>query len=77
MTIHMYYLSGNKSAVCDIWLATDTINRFYPPHLCDCSKPGTGFLGLYVVVFLMFNDFRWEVVVSFAKIGGIVDITVQ
>jgi hypothetical protein len=40
-------------------------------HFCDCPKPGSGFLMPYVVVFFMFNGFRWEVVVRFADIGEI------
>ena len=35
------------------------------PHCCACPKPGHGFLTPYVVVFLVFNDLRSEVVVRF------------
>ena len=44
-----------------------------PPHCCACPKPGHGFLTPYVVVFLVFNDLRSEVVVRFVDIGRIVD----
>ena len=30
----------------------------------------------YVVVFVIYNDLRWQVVVGFVDIGGIVDITI-
>jgi len=38
-----------------------------------CSKPGPGFLTSYVVVFLVFNCFRWEMIFRFVDIDGIVD----
>ena len=44
-----------------------------PPHCCACPKPGHGFLTPYVVVFLIFNALRAEVVVRFVDIGRIVD----
>ena len=39
------------------------------PHFCACPKQGPGFQISYVIV----NDFRWEVVIRFVDIGGIVD----
>ena len=46
-----------------------------PPHFCDCSKPIPGFPSKYVVVFLlsMFSELRWEEIVRFVDIGGIID----
>jgi hypothetical protein len=42
------------------------------PHFCACPKPGHGFPTSYVVVILVFNCVRCEVVVHFDDIGGIV-----
>ena len=46
-----------------------------PPHFCSCPKPEPGFPTPYVVVFVVFNGLRWEVVsiVCFVDTGGIVD----
>jgi hypothetical protein len=43
-------------------------------QLCnvDKYKSGPGFLTPYAVVFFMFSDLNWEIVVRFADIGGIV-----
>ena len=42
-----------------------------PPHFRTCLKPG---LQLHMLwCFFMFNDLRWEVIVHFVDIGGIVD----
>jgi hypothetical protein len=39
-----------------------------------CTKPGSGFPTSYVVVFFLFSEFRWEVIVRFVDdICGIVD----
>ena len=35
------------------------------PHLCACPKPEPWFLKSYVVVFFMFNELGWEVIVCF------------
>jgi hypothetical protein len=40
------------------------------PHLSTCPKAGSGFLTSYVMVFFMFNDLRWEVLVYFVDISG-------
>jgi hypothetical protein len=42
------------------------------PHLCACPKPCHRFPTIYVVVFFVNTDFKWEVVVCFVDIGGIV-----
>ena len=42
-----------------------------PPHFCACPRPGPG--ASYVMVFFMFICLRWEVIVGFVDIGGIVD----
>ena len=36
-----------------------------PPQYCACPKPEPGFPTAYVMVFAMFNDLRWEVIVHF------------
>jgi len=51
----------------------DLIDRFNPDTLCACSKTGTGFPTLYVVVFYVFSELRWEVAVGFVDISGNVD----
>ena len=43
------------------------------PHICACPMPGPGFLMSYVVILLMFSELRWEVIVHFVDIGGIID----
>jgi len=51
------------------------INRFpktKQPHICTCPKTCPGFPSAYVMVFFVFNDVKWEVVVCFVDIGGIV-----
>ena len=49
------------------------IPSLIPPHFCACPKQGSGFSTSHVMVFFMFNDLRWEVIVRFIDIGGIVD----
>ena len=44
------------------------------PYLCACPKPGPGFPPSYVMVFLMFNDLKSEVIVCFVDVGKIVDL---
>ena len=42
-------------------------------HLCACHKTRLGFLTSYVVVFFVFSELRWEVIVRFVDISEIVD----
>ena len=52
-------------------------NQFNPQYFCACPKPGPGFRTSYVVVPpFLFSELRWEVIVDFFDIGGIVNITV-
>jgi len=44
-----------------------------PPYLCAFPKQGSGYPTSYVVIFYLFNDLRWEVIVRFVDNGGIVD----
>ena len=44
-----------------------------PPPFCACPKPGPGFTTSYVMVFLVFSELRWEVIVHFVDIVGIVN----
>jgi hypothetical protein len=44
------------------------------PYFCACPKPGPGYPTSYVMVFLMFIELRWEVIVCFVDIVGIVDL---
>ena len=39
-------------------------------HVCPHTE--SGFPTLYIVVFCMYNDMRWEVIASFVDIGGII-----
>jgi hypothetical protein len=43
------------------------------PYLCACLKPGPEFPPSYVMVFLIFNDLKSEVIVCFVDVGKIVD----
>jgi len=36
-----------------------------PPHFCAYLKPVLGFPTSYVMVFYMFNDLRWQVMVRY------------
>jgi hypothetical protein len=42
------------------------------PHIGVCLKSGHGFPLAYVVVFIAFHDLRWEVIVHFVDIDGVV-----
>ena len=51
---------------------------FYPtslttPHFCASLKPGPRFPTSYDVVFCVFSELRWEIIVRFVDIGGIAD----
>ena len=41
-------------------------------HFCVCPEPALGFPMSYVMVFFMFNELRWDMIVHFVDIGGIV-----
>jgi len=43
------------------------------PYVCACPNARLGFLTSYVMVFVMFNELRLEVIVHFIDIGGLVD----
>ena len=50
------------------------INLFNPTTFCACSKPKSGFpISCYIVFFLVFSELKWEVIVRFVNICGIVD----
>ena len=40
------------------------------PHRYACPKPVPGFLTSYVVVFIVFSEWSWEVIASFSNVGG-------
>ena len=50
------------------WESWDHITQFNPVTFCSCPTSGSGFPASYVVVFLMFNDWRLEVVFRFVYI---------
>jgi len=55
------------------WESWDPINQFNPVTYLCLSQAGFGFQTPYVVVFIfVFGGLRWEVVVHFVDIGGIV-----
>ena len=66
------YVYGNIQISRGGW-NTIIINKVNSPHCCVCPMPGLGFPTSYVVVFFMFNNLRWYVIVRFVDIGGIVD----
>ena len=43
------------------------------PHFCACPKLGSGCPMLYLVVMLMFNELRREMIVCFVDISRIVE----
>ena len=43
------------------------------PHLCSCPNLWPWFPTSHVVVFFVFSQLKWEVIVRFVEIGGIVD----
>ena len=57
-----------KSRVGDVPLTDLT-----PPPLCACPKPGPGFTTSSVMVFFVFSELRWEVILHFVDIVGIVN----
>ena len=52
---------------------SDFVNQFNPPYFYACPKLGPGFPMTYIMVFFVFNCFRWEVIDRFVDIGEIVD----
>ena len=44
-----------------------------PPPFCACPKSGPGFTTSYVMVFFVFSELRWEVILHFVDIVGIVN----
>jgi hypothetical protein len=51
----------------------DPLAGFPSPQLCVCYNPVPKYPSAYVHFFFVFSDFRWELVVHFADIVGIVD----
>jgi hypothetical protein len=49
------------------------LNDLTPPPFCACPKPGPGFTTAYVMVFFVFSELRWVVIVHFVDIVGIVN----
>jgi len=47
----------------------------YPSIFCVCPKLGPGFRTPYVVVYIMFNNLRREMIVRFVDIGGMSKLT--
>ena len=67
----------SKTICCTIKIrykaTTGWFNSATVGHFCFCLKPGPGFPSIYVVIFYIFNDLRWEVIVHFVDIVRIVD----
>jgi hypothetical protein len=38
-----------------------------PPYFCACPKPGPGLPTSYFMVFFVFRELRWEVIVRFVN----------
>jgi len=55
------------SNVCLLWTGLT------PSHVWACSKPVTAFQSANVMVIFVFNGLRWDVIVLFVDIGGIVE----
>jgi len=49
-----------------------SLTGFTPPRFCPCPKPESGFPMLHVVVFVVFSEWRWKMIVCFIAIFGIV-----
>ena len=49
------------------------LTGFAPQHFYVCTKPGLWFSTSYIVIFFMFNDLWWDVMVCFVDIGWTVD----
>ena len=52
------------------------LSGLIPSQVCVCPKPGPEFPTSYVLVFVMFDQLKWEIIVGFVDIGEIVGITV-
>ena len=63
MSIHLCIAVGNSA----------TFNQINLPHCCVCPKPRLAFPMSYVMVFFMFNDLMYEVVVRFDDNDAFVD----
>jgi len=46
------------------------------PHFCACPMPGPRIPTSYVVVFFIFNDLRWEMIVVLLILVDLLHITV-
>jgi hypothetical protein len=69
--IHVYALSNwSNYQKGKTW---GPIKRFHQTHLCTCPKAGPGFPESYAVVFRVLHCLRWEVVIGFVDICGIID----
>jgi len=45
------------------------------PHFCACHKPGPGFPTSHFMVFFVFNELRWEVIVHWLILVELLTIT--
>ena len=65
------YVLPLRSNYQEVWIPLTGLTL---PHICACPTPGPGFLMSYVMIlFLMFSELRWEVIVRFVNISGIFD----
>jgi hypothetical protein len=62
------------------WISTYQKGRVWipltcltPSYFCACLKAGPGFSASYVVVCFLLTELRWESIVRFFDIGGIVE----
>ena len=66
----------NKHFIVCLCYCVIILINWTPPHLCACPKTGNGFPTQYVVVFVfVFNGLRWEGVVYFVDISGLLQLT--
>ena len=71
---HITQNDGSRLCITGIALKKfEGLTSLIPPHNYVCPKQGLGFPTSYIVVFFMFNDLRWEVIVRFIDICRIVD----
>jgi predicted neutral ceramidase superfamily lipid hydrolase len=65
------YRSSYLAIVSLIYL--NTITWISPPYFCACPIPKSGFPKPYVLIFMLLNCLRYEIVVRFVYTGRVVD----
>ena len=72
--VYLYiYIAAGDQAIKKGW---NPINSLTPPQFYTYLKPGSGFLTSYIMVFLVFIQWRWDVIIHFVDSGDIVTMII-